>query len=193
MPEWGQDNLSDLIRGHIPAALRFARRLTGNCHDAEDVVQESLLRAAKSIENFRGDASFRTWLTRIMINVHRTRTSRQRDTESLAEREVTDGSPTADQSVVADETSAAIFAAVEELPPRQKEVLVLLTWEDFSVTEVADLLAMTQQNVYVTLSAARSQLRQKLAHRRLAGDGHPLSIPPGEASLPAQPRDATKP
>ena len=62
-----------LIVEAIPAMLRFATRLCGNTTDAEDIMQDALLRAARNWRSFRGDAKISTWLFRIVINVFRDR------------------------------------------------------------------------------------------------------------------------
>ncbi len=173
MSEVGQENLDDLIRGHIPAALQFAVRLTGHRQDAEDVVQEALLRAAKSYDSFRHASSFRTWLARIIINVHRTRSSQRRKTTPLDEGGFVSQQPSAEQHAEAHETNALLLQLVDELPERQREVLVLLTWENHSVAEASEVLGITPQNVYASLSAARTQLKKRLAGRVLPADVRP--------------------
>src|SRR4051794_6345658 len=56
------DSFDRLMREHLPAAHRFAMRLTGEPHEAEEVLQDALLRVARSWQTFRGESSFRTWL-----------------------------------------------------------------------------------------------------------------------------------
>ena len=73
-----QRTLDRLVEAHLPTTMRFAIRLTGNRHEAEDVVAEALLRVARSWDEFRGEASFRTWLFRIVINVFRDRLKAER-------------------------------------------------------------------------------------------------------------------
>ncbi|MGE0378430.1 MAG: RNA polymerase sigma factor, partial [Planctomycetaceae bacterium] len=64
-------DLDRLVREHLPAAARFATRLTGGPDLAEDLVLEALLRVARSYRTFRGESTFRTWLFQIIINVFR--------------------------------------------------------------------------------------------------------------------------
>ena len=64
-----------LVVEHLPVALRFALRLTGSTDTAEDVVQESLCRVLRSWRSYRGDATFRTWLLQIVVNVDRDRSA----------------------------------------------------------------------------------------------------------------------
>ena len=66
-------SLDQLVLEHLPSALRFATRLTGDPHAAEELVQEALVRVVRRFATFRGEATFRTWLFRIVINVFRDR------------------------------------------------------------------------------------------------------------------------
>lgn len=161
----GTASLNDLIRNHIPVAMRLAVRLTGSVHDAEDIVQEALLRAAKAFDSFRHEASFQTWLTRIIINVFRTRiAAAELKVEKLEETYCASNEPSAESIVETKETHVIIAELISRLPPRQRETMILLTWENYSPQEVSDLLEISIQNVYSHLSAARTFLKQRLAH-----------------------------
>jgi RNA polymerase sigma-70 factor (ECF subfamily) len=62
------DRFDQLVRDHLPQTLRLAVRLCGNVTQAEDVVQDAMLRAARGWRGFRGESSFRTWIFRLTIN-----------------------------------------------------------------------------------------------------------------------------
>ena len=160
-------SLERLVSEHLPIALRFATRLAGDPHQAEELVQEALLRVVRSWESFRGEADFRTWLFRIIINVFRDgRRGTAEGSVSLAEyvnelAEVAEPEPAA--AAMAGELEERIALEVSRLPPRQREVLVLMTFEQMTVAEVASVVGISSANVYSTLSAARAQLRTRLA------------------------------
>jgi len=154
--------LAKLVRNQIPSLMRFAVRLTGDLHSAEDVVQESLLRAARSASGFEGRASIRTWLTQIMINVYRTQRAAARKTEEFDESQHLKPTASSEQLLESQETQEQLRELIQQLPDRQREVLILTAWEDYSVPEVAELLGITAQNVYSNLSAARARLKQSL-------------------------------
>ena len=63
-----RSTIDRLFVDHLPVALRFAMRLSGDPHAAEDVVQEALLRVLRQWPAYRGEASFRTWLLQIVLN-----------------------------------------------------------------------------------------------------------------------------
>ena len=151
----------NLFQSQLPNALRLAVKLTGNVHDAEDILQESLLRAARSRETFRGDCTFRTWLNRIIVNVFRTWVTSKPSVETLLE-EPMDPSDTTDEKNEQQARSELIAQHVSRLPERQREVLVFVTYEQMSPQDVAELLGLTIQTVYSNLTAARKQLRKTL-------------------------------
>jgi RNA polymerase sigma-70 factor (ECF subfamily) len=158
-----QTDLDRLVKEHLPSALRFATRLTGGPDAAEEIVQESLVRAARSWKSFRGEAEFQTWLFRIVINVFRSRVRDARTAErlppELADHRECDPATGAENL----ELGARIAALVSGLPPRQREVMVLSAYEGRSPKEVAALVGITEANVYTTLRVARDRLRGELA------------------------------
>ena len=153
---------NELFRQQIPSALRLAIRLTGNVHDAEDILQESLLRAARSRDTFRGECPIRLWISRIVVNVFRTWIARQRTPEALIDDPPeTNGSG---DCLVEDAEQAELVARyVSRLPERQREVLVFCVYENMDAAEVASLLGISLQSVYSSLSAAKRQLRESLS------------------------------
>ena len=158
---------------HLPSALRFAQRLTGDADRAEDLVQESLVRVARRWATFRGEASFRTWFFRIVINVFRDRVGQSKleplPGDNTVEQLVDPRSPTPPEAAMAAELARRIAQEVSALPPRQREVLVLITYEGLSTREVAEVVGVSEGNVHSTLSAARARLKTRLApYLRLA-------------------------
>jgi len=147
---------------HLPAALSLAVRLTGDPDSAEDVVQEALVRAARGWSRFRGDASCRTWLFRIVINVFRDQLNRQ-PTAELPDELPDSRSAGLVEQVAAGELAEIIAQMISALPPRQREVLVLSSYENLDPAEIASLLDISQANVYATLHVARERLRAQLA------------------------------
>jgi len=152
-----------LVSANLPVALRFAVRLTGRLDTAEDVVQEAMLRASRSWKSFRGESQFKTWLLRIVINVHRDQHRGPPIPEKLADDLIESRQPASCDVAAAAELAETIARGVAALPLRQREVLVLSAYEGLTTREIADTLEISDSNVYSTLSAAREKLRQSLA------------------------------
>jgi RNA polymerase sigma-70 factor, ECF subfamily len=158
------DELDRLVTQHLASALRFATRLTGSLEAAEDVLQEALVRVARGWKAFRKEAEFRTWLFRIVINVFRDRLASRRPANvafpnDLADRRSQDPAMAAQTG----ELGELIAARVSALPVRQREVMVLTAFEGFSPKQTAQMLGITEANVYSTLAVARDRLRKELS------------------------------
>ncbi|WP_166829446.1 RNA polymerase sigma factor [Thalassoroseus pseudoceratinae] len=155
-----------LVQSHLEATLRMAIRLTGNLHTAEDVVQESLVKAARHWQSFRRDASFRTWLYRIVINtLHDFRTAegrRQPVSQPMNSTPIDHTRSGPDHRILQEELADMVAQRVSALPPRQREVLVLTAYEGLSIAETAATLELSEANVHSTLHIARNRLREEL-------------------------------
>lgn len=155
-------DLDRLVSSHLPETLRFATRLTGNTDQAEEVVAEALVRVSRSWESFRGEARFGTWLYRIVINVFRDGEAARARTESLDHDPPDPRSPDPASEAWVGELGELVADRVSTLPPRQREVLVLIAYERLSPTEVARVLGISEANVHATLHVARGRLRTQL-------------------------------
>ncbi len=110
-----------LMSASLPAALAFAVRLTGRLDTAEEVVQEAMLAASRSWKTYRGEAQFRTWLLRIVVNTYRNRLGRPAGPQSLEADLVDVRQRTPSDMAAAAELSETIARLVAELPLRQRE------------------------------------------------------------------------
>ncbi len=157
-------------------------RMVGSFEEAEDLVQETFLRAWRKRESFEGGSWFRAWLYRIATNVcldALRRKSRQlREVHSFAEvpwlqpypdrllDEIAPSDTEPDALVVAKETiELAYLAAIQLLPPRQRAVLILRDVLDWSANETASLLDTTVAAANSALQRARATLREQLPAR----------------------------
>ncbi|MEX2118426.1 MAG: RNA polymerase sigma factor [Pirellulales bacterium] len=154
--------LDRLVLEHLSGALRFATRLTGDADAAEEVVQEALAKVAGGWAAFRGEAAFRTWLFRIVLNVFRDR-RRPPTVEPLADDLGDSRAIDPASAAMAGELGTLIARHVSSLPARQREVLVLVAYEGFSTSEVAAAVGISEANVHSTLHAARNRLKRQLA------------------------------
>jgi RNA polymerase sigma-70 factor (ECF subfamily) len=155
-------NLVDrLVVEHLPAVLRFAQRLTGEPHAAEEVVQETLCRVLKRWQSYRGDAAFKTWMMQIVVNVDRDR-RRRRPLEPLPPDSAIPSSCGPAEHAAVTEMKETICSAVEQLPDRQREVAVLSLGEGMSAGEVATVLAISEANVHSCLHLARKRIARAI-------------------------------
>jgi RNA polymerase sigma-70 factor (ECF subfamily) len=164
---------------HLDAAYNLARWLTGNGHDADDVVQESFMRALKYLDGFHGDNG-RSWLLTIVRHTCYSWLSVNRpkeivggfDEEAYAEGDEADpgvpGAFTKDnpETLAMRAVDAELInAAIEDLPLPYKEVLILRELEDLSYKEIGKVLTVPLGTVMSRLSRARLMLRERLQSR----------------------------
>lgn len=161
------DAYSELVSRHSTLAYRVALRLVGNPQDAEDVAQESLVAAWQQLPRFRGNASFSTWLYRIVTHRALNKITRTRRTDSLdLLKEPDDRRAGPFQSVERDLTVDAVTNAVTALPPVQRVAVVLHHFEGLSVAEVARITGSTEAAVRSHIFRARRTLAGTLAEWR---------------------------
>jgi len=180
-----RETLDELVSEHQASMLRLATRLTGGTESAEEIMQEALLRVTQNWNGFRGQAGFKTWATRILLNVFHDWLAEQRKSPPLAD--VADArQPDPASCAMAEELGRYIARRVSALPPRQREVLILLTYEGLSAEEAAQLLDVQVANVYSTLYQARQRLRAELAPFLANSDGHSPLIAPRKSGRSAE-------
>ena len=138
-------------------------RLTGSAEQAEELMQEALVRALRSWKTFRGESRLSTWLMKIVLNTFRDQLAQKHATTALPEYLEDNRAMSPSSRASAMEVGQAVAQAVSSLPLRQREVFVLKVYEGFSSLQVAELLEMSQQNVRTTLHYARQTLRRLLA------------------------------
>ena len=167
---------------HMDAAYNLARWLTGNSHEADDVVQEAFLRAFKFFETFRGDDA-RTWILKIVRNTFYTQWRRARSRDESAEfdeeqhslggdDEIPGASANPESIVSSSQDIALLDRALGDLPEEFREALVLREIEDLSYKEIAATLDIPMGTVMSRIARARRLLLEGFT--RLAG-----ARPPG--------------
>lgn len=154
------DLLDRLVRAELASAIRFATRLTGDLDQAEEIVQQALLRAVRAWRGFRGESAFRTWLFRIIVNVFRDRPAGSPRVEPIDAIDPRAREPF--EAAAATELGEIVAHWVGRLPPRQREVVVLCIHEGMTPAEAAAVLDASPGSVRVQLHEARKWLREKL-------------------------------
>lgn len=151
---------------HLDNAVNLARWLLRNRADAEDVVQEAFLRACRFFGSFRGGDA-RAWLLQIVRNTCYTWLQKNRPSELMTEfDEEVHQHPAANPESLAAQTDERqrLMQALESLPPRWREVLVLRELEGSSYKEIAEITGIPMGTVMSTLSRARERLQRTLTN-----------------------------
>ncbi|MCV7430875.1 sigma-70 family RNA polymerase sigma factor [Mycolicibacterium bacteremicum] len=178
-----------LVEQHTPAMLGVARGYVPTHEIAEEVVQETWIALLKGIDRFEGRSSLRTWLFTVMVNIAKTRGTRERrdaDVQVLAatggtvdparfrdagdewaghwkdDRAPTPFPDTPEGSVLGDELLAVTRRELGKLPTRQREVVTMRDVLGMEAAEVCDLLQITAANQRVLLHRGRAAVRQAL-------------------------------
>jgi RNA polymerase sigma-70 factor (ECF subfamily) len=159
-----------LVRAHLERTFHLVLRLVGNREDAEDVVQETFVRAHSHLDQFRGRSSFTTWVTRIAIrlclDLERARGRRPAfqpldgDHESLLS--APGKSVTPPERAQHRETLAQVERAVATLPPRLRAALVLRVLQGEDYATVAAAIGTTVRSARIYVSEARRRLAELL-------------------------------
>jgi len=148
----------------------FAHWLTQNRDEAEDLVQETYVKALKGFSSFEPGTNFKAWMFRILRNTFlNSRTGLKAATVPLDPAEEDSALPAENQTpetILIDRTSREIMqAAIEELPVAYREVLLLCEVEEMSYQEIASTMAIPIGTVMSRLSRARRLLRQTVERK----------------------------
>ena len=160
--------LGVLLSRHAPGIYRFGLKMCRDPEDAKDVVQDTLLAAARGIRDFRGASSLSTWLYTVARNfcIKKRRGPKAAAAVSLDEApaaiETASSAAAPDEAAADRELGAALERAIASLDPRYREVLVLRDVEGLSAVEVAEVLGITVQAVKSRLHRARLEMRSQL-------------------------------
>jgi RNA polymerase sigma-70 factor, ECF subfamily len=159
-----------LSRRHLPAMLGLARRILANAAEAEDVAQEAFLRVWTHAPRWQPLAQFRTWLTRIVVNLCLDRKRRAPWVDLEAAGDIADPAPGAGEKAESDERQRMVAAAIDKLPPRQRDAIMLTYSEGMSNAQVAEILGTSVSAVETLLVRGKQNLRRALGDMIDKGD-----------------------
>ncbi|MHC2579824.1 RNA polymerase sigma-70 factor (ECF subfamily) [Bradyrhizobium diazoefficiens] len=152
-----------LVERHIDRAYAIALRIVGNAADAEDVVQDTMLKIWSHRGRWQhGRAKFSTWLYRVISNrcIDLRRKPRTENVDTVPE--VADGQPDASRVIERNELNGMLEEAMQRLPEQQRIAVILSYHEDMSNGEIAEVMDSTVAAVESLLKRGRQQLRQLL-------------------------------
>ncbi|MBN2387292.1 MAG: sigma-70 family RNA polymerase sigma factor [Anaerolineales bacterium] len=164
-----------LVDSHSPAIYRLALKMLGNPQDAEDVLQNTFLKALQHIGGFEGRSSLSTWLYRIAANEALMLMRRQRPEVSISDTVPDDEEPLEapaqfadwcclpEEELLSDEARAHLDQAIRHLPEKLRIVFLLRDIEGLSIQETSQALDLSETAVKTRLLRARLRLREILS------------------------------
>lgn len=168
--------IARMVEVHSPNLFRLGLKMLGSEQDAEDVLQETFLKALRSISSFEGRASLSTWLYRITMNeIFMLLRKRKREIEAAEidvdqddeaiqpPVEIIDWCCLPEKELLASETRTKMDQAVQKLSPALRSVFVLRDMNGLSVRDTAEALRISEGAVKTRLLRARLQLREDLS------------------------------
>lgn len=168
-----REALEELLERHQAQVYRFGVRMCGHPEDARDVLQETLLAMARGVKDFRGASSLSTWLYTIARSfcIKRRRRSKlapalERSLETDAAADVAglaDPGKGPEEALMGKRIEQALAAAIAELTPAHREVLVLRDIEGLTAPEVAEVIGISVSAVKSRLHRARTAIRDQMA------------------------------
>lgn len=159
-----------LVVRHAGPLHALAFRMLRSSEEAEDMVQETFLRAWKALPGWRGEAKFSTWLHTVTLNLCRDRLRKRRETFMAEPPDIADPAPSPMAVLDARQRASALNKALDELPERQREAIFLCTLEGYSNREAAGMMDISPEAVESLLARGRRALRDSLARGPLGKD-----------------------
>jgi len=154
-----------LFETHKDRVYSIALRYSGDAAEAMDIAQETFLKLLSSIQEFRGDSSFESWLYRIVVNRCLDHQRRSRKVMPFI-GDLLDAAESALSKLLRAEVENDVQAIVGKLPPEQRIVVVLRYTEGLSYEEIAAILNCSKGTVASRLNRAHNVLERRLSHLR---------------------------
>ena len=153
-----------LVARKLRRVLALAERMLGDAAEAEDVAQETFFKVWRYAERWRpGAAKFDTWLHRVTLNLCYDRLRRRRERPMAEPPDTPDTGPAPDRGLHAADVGRRVSAALQTLPPRQREAIVLCHYQELGNIEAAGLMGVSVEALESLLSRGRRALKASLA------------------------------
>jgi len=186
--------LNTLFQNHQRTLFHSALGIMGNLQDAEDALQDGLLSAFRNLKSFKGRSQFSTWLTRVVINaaLMRRRGEAIRPSAAAAEPIGSEEIPIAERLVSKDPNPEQLFGRseireiirdhVDRLAPILRAAFVLRKVREYSTSETASILRVSEETLKGRLLRARRELAKHMSRSLLQG----VNAPPDDESEPRE-------
>lgn len=159
-----------LMRRHESRMYSVALRMCGNREDAQDCVQDAMLRIYRALDRFKGQSSFSTWVYRITMNTcldelrrRKVRASTSLDTLLENGWSPTDENDTPERHAIDAERRRALSGAIQSLPEDMRSAIVLREMQGLSYEEISDVLSVNVGTIKSRISRGREKLRQLIS------------------------------
>ncbi len=156
------DAFETLVETHRAKVYGLCYRYSGNPADAEDLSQETFLRAYRGLEAFRGDASLSTWIYRIAVNVCLSWISAKKPPAQELPADLVDRGPSALERLHRRQTADTVRNAVATLPDRQRMTLVLRIYQELSHKEIGDIMGCPVGTAKANFFFALKNLKKRI-------------------------------
>ena len=176
LQEGDQEELTKMVQQYSDPIYRVALRMLNNPFEAEDVLQETFIKAIRSIEKFEGRANLSTWLYRIAVNEALMLIRKRKpevsifqddynddNSEGISVSQIVDWCCLPESEFLSNESRKVLNDAIQKLPEKLRSVFILRDIEGLSIIETAQTLELSETNVKTRLLRARMKLREELS------------------------------
>jgi RNA polymerase sigma-70 factor, ECF subfamily len=162
--------IEHFVQTYQQDVYHLALSILDDTSEAEDVTQEALLTALRSLDSFRGASSLKTWLYSITVNICRNRLQRhktyERLTKILGDILQVRSTPSVEEDAIQSESDESLWRAIHHMDEKHRIPIVLRYYHDLSVAEIANILQIPEGTVHSRLNTARRQLHEILKEGR---------------------------
>lgn len=156
---------SEIVKRHQKSLLRMSMRFVKDLETAEDIVQESFIKAFEKLNSFEGRSSFKSWLFQVTVNTAKNKLrERKRVTTDIDTVQIAVGA-IAETSLVHSALSQEIQEEIDKLPTKQRTALILRVYEDLSFKEIADIMECPYDTAKANYRHALVKLKDSFEQR----------------------------
>lgn len=160
------DSFAPLVEKYKTMAYNISIRIVGRPEDAEEVAQDSFVKAYRSLAGFEGKSKFSTWLFRIVYNTsvsYIRKKRRESFTDDIDSKMKAKAEPIDEEYFHEEELmSYSLKMALKELPPEEQTIITLYYYQESSINEIADITGISSSNVKVKLFRVRKKLHERV-------------------------------